>query len=124
MRRMNKVHITTREPFENHGPAAILGPGSTWRRVLKYIPKDRFTMIHGQCTSVGVAGYILGGGVNIMGTSQRYLSAAANVLQYTLVDAEGRILKVFHCLHRYSSWLGLIKTGLKCHCFHICIGIC
>ena len=106
MRRMNKVHITTREPFENHGPAAILGPGSTWRRVLKYIPKDRFTMIHGQCTSVGVAGYILGGGVNIMGTSQRYLSAAANVLQYTLVDAEGRILKVFHCLHRYSSWLG------------------
>ena len=94
---MNRVQITTRKPFENHGPAAILGPGSTWRRVLKFIPKDRYTLIHGQCTSVGVAGYILGGGVNIMGTSQRYLSAAANVLQYTLVDAEGRILKVkFH----------------------------
>ena len=98
MRRMNKVKITSREPFENHGPAAILGPGSTWRRVLKYIPKDRYTLIHGLCTSVGVAGYILGGGVNILGASQRYLSGAANVLQYTMVDAEGRILKVNNCV--------------------------
>lgn len=94
MRRMNKVKITSRKPFEQHGPAAILGPGSNWRRVLKYIPKDRYTLIHGLCTSVGVAGYILGGGVNIAGTSQRYLSGAANVLQYTMVDAEGRVLKV------------------------------
>ena len=100
---MNKVQLTNRQPFDHcpPGPAAILGPGSTWRRVLRHIPKDRYTMIHGQCTSVGVAGYILGGGVNIMGTSQRYLSAAANVLQYTLVDAKGRILKVYHCIYRY-----------------------
>ena len=94
MRRMNKVAITSRQPFERSGPAAILGPGSTWDRVLKYIPSHTYTLIHGLCSSVGVAGYILGGGVNIAGTSQRYLSGAANVLQYTLVDAQGRILKV------------------------------
>ena len=54
MRKMNKVQIATRQPF-NHcppGPAAILGPGSTWGRVLKLIPRDRFTMVHGQCTEV------------------------------------------------------------------------
>ena len=54
MRKMNKVKVTTRQPF-NHcppGPAAILGPGSTWGRVLKIIPRDRYTMVHGQCTEV------------------------------------------------------------------------
>ena len=42
MRKMNKVQLTTRQPF-NHcppGPAAVLGPGSTWGRVLKIIPRD------------------------------------------------------------------------------------
>ena len=54
MRKMNKVQITTRKPF-NHcppGPAAILGPGSVWNRVLKFIPRDRYTMLHGQCLEV------------------------------------------------------------------------
>lgn len=91
---MNKVQMTTREPFEPPGPALLLGPGSTWERVLNLVPPEKYTMIHGQCTAVGVAGYILGGGYNIIGTSNRYLSGASNVLQYTMVDAEGRILKV------------------------------
>ena len=94
MRKLNKVVITSRQPFESEGPAAILGPGSTWARVLKYIPTDKYTLIHGLCTSVGVGGYILGGGINIVGTSQRYLTAASNVLQYTVVDAKGGIFKV------------------------------
>ena len=93
MRHLNKVLITSRQPFEPDGPAAILGPGSTWGRVLKYIPRNKYTLIHGLCTSVGVGGYILGGGMNIAGTSQRYLTAASNVLQYTIVDAKGRIFK-------------------------------
>ena len=51
-------------------------------------------MIHGQCTSVGVGGYILGGGVNVVGTSERYGSAADHVERFTMVDAKGRILLV------------------------------
>ena len=103
MRRMIKVKITSREPFERNGPAAILGPGSTWRRVLKYIPQDKYTLIHGLCSSVGVGGFLLSGGLNIAGTSQRYLTGASNVLQYTMVDAEGRILKVTHGLYLYTA---------------------
>ena len=51
-------------------------------------------MVHGQCLGVGVGGYLLGGGFNIIGSSNQYLSGASNVLEYTMVDAKGRILKV------------------------------
>ena len=94
MRRMNKIKFTNRTPFEPRGPALLLGPGSTWDRVLKKVPPEKYTMVHAQCLAVGVGGYLLGGGYNIIGTSNRYLSGASNVLQYTMVDAEGRILKV------------------------------
>ena len=95
MRCMNKIRLSHREPHEGPGPALVLGPGSTWGRVLKRYPPDRYTMIHGVCTGVGVGGFLLGGGVNYLGTSQRYLSGSSNVLQYTMVDAKGDIYKVF-----------------------------
>ena len=87
MRRMNRIALA--------GPdLAILGPGGTWADVLAKLPPDQFTMIHGQCTSVGVGGYILGGGINVVGTSERYGSGADHVKRYTMVDAKGRILLV------------------------------
>ena len=91
---MNKIELTDRQPFERSGPAVILGPGSTWGRVLNRIPPEQYTMIHGVCTGVGVGGFLLGGGVNYLGTSQRYLSGSSNVLQFTMVDADGDIYKV------------------------------
>ena len=94
MRRMNKIELTDRLPFERSGPALVLGPGSTWGRVLNLFPPNKYTMIHGVCTDVGVGGFLLGGGVNYLGTSQRYLSGSSNVLQFTMVDAEGDIYKV------------------------------
>ena len=90
MRDMNRVSL-----YSDH--LAILGPGSTWERVLKIIPPTHYTMIHGQCSTVGVGGYVLGGGVNVVGTSERFGSAAEHVKRYTMVDAEGRILLVGHC---------------------------
>ena len=103
MRSMNKVQLANRYPFEAQGPAVILGPGSTWGRVLKYVPPDRYTLIHGVCTDVGVGGFLLGGGVNYVGTSQRYLSGSSNVLEYTMVDAEGDIYKVTSIKNKNSS---------------------
>ena len=73
---------------------AVLGPGGTWGDVLEKIPPTKFTMLHGQCLSVGVAGYLLGGGANVVGTSERYGSGARHVVRYTMVDALGRILLV------------------------------
>ena len=95
MRSMNKVQLTNNHSLEIPGTAVILGPGSTWSRVLEIVSPDKYTVIHGQCLGVGVGGFLLGGGINAIGTSQRYRSGASNVLQYTMVDAMGDIYKVF-----------------------------
>ena len=62
--------------------------------MLSLIPPSKYTMIHGQCTSVGVGGYLLGGGVNFVGTTSKYGTGASNVLEYTLVTADGNIVIV------------------------------
>ena len=94
MRGLNKVEHTDRYPFNPPGPALRLGPGQTWERVLNLVPMDRYTYIHGQCTSVGVGGYLLGGGFQATGTTQRLGFGSFNVLQYTMVNADGDIMKI------------------------------
>ena len=87
MRRMNKVRLASPHLLE-------LGPGSTWDRVLKLVPPSKYTIIHGQCRSVGIGGYITGGGINVVGTSEKYGTAGDHVIRYTMVDAVGNILQV------------------------------
>ena len=94
MRSMNKVEYASRQPFEKSGPALRLGPGSTWSRIIEKFPIEKFTYIHGACTGVGVGGFLLGGGFNYGGSSRRLGSGSLNVLEYTLVDANGDVLKV------------------------------
>jgi len=71
------------------GLAAVLGPGSDWRRVLSFIPADKYTVIHGQCLEVGVGGFILGGGINALGATARHGWAAENVIEMEMVLADG-----------------------------------
>ena len=54
------------------GFAVVLGPGATWGMVQRKIPTTIYSYPHGQCRSVGVGGYILGGGVNWLGTYNKY----------------------------------------------------
>ena len=93
-RRLNKVELTSRYPFYPSGPALKLGPGQTWGRVLKLMPPDKWTMIHGACMSVGVGGCLIGGCAQASGTSQRLGFGNFNVLQFTMVDSNGNILEV------------------------------
>ena len=58
---------------------------------------------------MGVGGYLLGGGVNVIGTSQRLTSGASNVLQYTMVDAKGDIYKVLIKLESSFLHMTIIK---------------
>jgi len=74
------------------GYAAVLGPGATWGQVQRKIPLNRYSYPHGQCRSVGVGGYILGGGVNWLGTYNKYGYAAEQVLKIRVVTANGTIL--------------------------------
>ena len=62
--------------------------------MLSIIPKERYTFIHGACLSVGVGGYLIGGGAQASGTTQRFGFGNFNVLQFTMVDATGNIVKI------------------------------
>ena len=94
MRSMNTIKFSSRRPYEESGPALRLGPGNTWAQVLEKVPIERYTMVHGACTGVGVGGYLLGGGFNYAGSSTRLGSGSSHVLEYTMVDAYGDIYKV------------------------------
>ena len=71
----------------------LLGPGAQWKAVKEVLPPSKFTYVHGQCGSVGVGGFLLGGGVN-PATSARYGFGADNVDEYTVVTANGSVVKV------------------------------
>ena len=51
-------------------------------------------MVHGQCLTVGVGGYLLGGGTNALGASAKYGFAVHNIIEMRLVLADGSIARV------------------------------
>ena len=61
-----------RTSLSNSGYAAQIGPGLTWGQILRKLPVDKWSMVHGQCPSVGVGGFLLGGGVNWLGTYNKF----------------------------------------------------
>ena len=73
---------------------ARLGTGNLWKDVLKVLPQDRYTMVHGQCLTVGVGGYLLKGGFNYLGGSARHGNGARHVVRYTMVSPKGEIMVV------------------------------
>ena len=62
------------------GKALRLGPGNKWGDVLEFAPPSQYSYPHGQCRSVGVGGYLLGGGVNWLGTYNKYGYGAEHIL--------------------------------------------
>ena len=58
------------------------------------IPASEYSYPHGQCRSVGVAGYLLGGGVNWLGTYNKFGYGAESVLSMRAVLADGSIASV------------------------------
>merc|ERR1719422_936104 len=73
------------------GKALRLGPGRQWGDVLEFAPPTQYSYPHGQCRSVGVGGYLLGGGVNWLGTYNKYGYGAEHVLRMRVVTANGTI---------------------------------
>ena len=53
---------------------------------------------------------ISGGGVNVVGTSERYGSAAEHVERFTMVDAKGRILLVMQIFFIFSKFYKFYKS--------------
>lgn len=93
-REMNSVSLE-QDGASPTGLVGRLGTGATWGQVLRTIPRDVYSYPHGQCKSVGVGGYLLGGGVNWLGTFNKYGYGAENVLSMRAVLADGRIADVY-----------------------------
>ena len=53
--------------------------------MLDKIPTYKWTVVYGQC--LGVGGFLLGGGVNMVGSTTRYGAEMEQVLQYRMVTA-------------------------------------
>merc|ERR1719312_513637 len=90
MRSFNKMEMvdTTLSPT---GKALKLGPGRIWGDVLEFAPPERYSYPHGQCRSVGVGGYLLGGGVNWLGTYNKYGYGAEHILKMKVVLSDGSV---------------------------------
>ena len=76
--------------------SVTIGTGFTWGEILKYLKsvnKDLIT-VHGQCTSVGVAGFALHGGVHFGGLSELYGLASDNILGLTAVIANSSAIEL------------------------------
>ena len=91
MRGLRSVELVQTERSST-GWAVRLGPGASWQEVLDQVSPAHWTVVHGQCLAVGVGGFTLGGGVNMVGTTARYGAAMEQVIQYQLVTARGEII--------------------------------
>merc|ERR1712227_468935 len=105
MRNFNtmKLERTSQSPS---GVLLRLGPGRKWGDVLEYAPPTRYSYPHGQCRSVGVGGYLLGGGVNWLGTYNKYGYGAEHILQMKVVLADGSLAIVDKDSTRYYYPVG------------------
>merc|ERR1712106_612666 len=90
MRSFNKLEMVD-TALSPTGKALNLGPGRLWGDVLEFAPPETYSYPHGQCRSVGVGGYPLGGGVNWLGTYNKYGYGAEHVLKMKVVLADGSV---------------------------------
>lgn len=91
MRSMSGIQLVKTDKSTT-GLAAVLGTGATWGQVQRVISPTTYSYPHGQCPTVGVGGYLLGGGINWLGTYNKYGYGAEQVLRIRMVTANGTIL--------------------------------
>jgi len=93
MKNFDRIELVETSLSET-GKAAWLGTGATWGNILKTIDSEKYSYPHGQCRSVGVGGFLLGGGVNWLGTYNKYGYGAENIIKMKAVLADGSLVTV------------------------------
>lgn len=84
-------------------PAVTMGAGTYWRQAYQAVTTEGGRYIQGGgCTTVGVAGLIMGGGFGSF--SKRYGTAAASLLEAEVVTADGRVRIANACTHPDLFW--------------------
>jgi FAD/FMN-containing dehydrogenase len=106
--RMQKVEVQdnfTAKGCSNSSPqqAVDLGAGVYWLQAYQEVTGKRARYVQGGgCTTVGVAGFIQGGGFGSF--SKYYGLGAAGLLEAEVVTADGRVLHANACQHPDLFW--------------------
>jgi FAD/FMN-containing dehydrogenase len=84
-------------------PAVTMGAGTYWLKAYQAVTTRAGRYVQGGgCTTVGVAGLILGGGFGSF--SKRYGTAAGSLLEAEVVTADGRTRIANACTHPELFW--------------------
>lgn len=95
---------------------AEIGPGARWRDVYFELHKHNFTVAGGREANVGVAGFLLGGGMAFLNSQRGF--ACDDVISYEVVLADGRIVtadknqnaQLFRALKGGSNNFGIVTN--------------
>ncbi|KAI9794986.1 MAG: hypothetical protein M1816_000006 [Peltula sp. TS41687] len=88
--------------LETNNTILSLGPGHTWAQVYDYLGPYDLTVVGGRYGPVGVAGLLLGGGVDYFGN--QYGWAMNNVVKYEVVLANSSIVEANANQHADLFW--------------------
>jgi hypothetical protein len=80
--------------YDADAEVAHLEPGGTWASAYKVLGEHGVVVVGGRVSSVGIGGYLLGGGISFY--SARYGFAADNIINYEIVLADGTITNANH----------------------------
>jgi hypothetical protein len=101
--RINHVQIDTVNML------ASVGAGANWKQVIDELDAYQVHTITGDCGSVGVAGYTMGGGYGF--TSREFGMACDNVVEMLVMQQDGTRLTVSETSHPDLFWAMRGGTG-------------
>jgi FAD/FMN-containing dehydrogenase len=84
------------------GNSVTVGAGTQMIRIYEYLDAFNQTMVGGMGKTVGIGGYVTGGGHSVL--SNRYGLAADQVLQMEMVTPGGDIITINECSHPDLFW--------------------
>ncbi|KAK7034663.1 hypothetical protein VNI00_012305 [Paramarasmius palmivorus] len=90
-----------------------LQPGATWEEVFKVLDPQNITVAAGRVSSVGVGGFLMGGGVSFISYERGF--ASDSIINYEVVLADGSIVEANANSHPDLYWalkLGSTNYGI------------
>ncbi|KAK0460144.1 uncharacterized protein EV420DRAFT_1641474 [Desarmillaria tabescens] len=99
--------------ISDNGGSVTLGSGLRWKDVYDYLEPLNLTTVGGRVPSVGVGGFIVGGGISFL--SFRHGFASSNVINYEVVLSSGEIVNANSTSHPTLYWalkLGSTNFGI------------
>jgi FAD/FMN-containing dehydrogenase len=85
---MSKLNQRTFNPDKS---IASIGPGQVWIDVYQWLAKSGLAVAGGRYPTVGVGGYLVGGGISYFGSTKGW--GCDNVVKYEVVLADGRVVE-------------------------------